>query len=194
MFRDLCLKYWFLIQAMFSRKVISLDREIKFGKCRLCLNFQSTYLKVSITMPIVPEGSSVVSLWQNQYKFLNSGALISGAGFSLRVHWKRRLFVTRQFRKKSRKLSLVRVSLFMIRQKEHRGETVLSKAFSRLLSGRELFLKRKRKFLKSLQMKDLFQFPMQTLRIDELGTGRSIRFEYCITVHRFSGLAESLLL
>ena len=179
---------------MFSRKVISLEREIKFGKCRLCLNFQSTYLKVSITMPIVPEWSSVVSLCPNQYKFLNSRVLISGAGFSSRVHWKRRLFVTGQFRKKCRKLSLVRVSLFIIRQKEHRGETVLSKAFSRLLSGRELFLKRKRKFLKSLQIKDLFQFPRQTLRIDELGTGRSIRFEYCITVRRFSGLAESLLL
>ena len=70
----------------------------------------------------------------------------------------------------------------------------MSKAFSRLLSGRELFLKRKRKFLKSLQMNDLFQFPKQTLRIDALGTGRSTRFEYCITVRRFSGLAESLLL
>ena len=70
---------------MFSRKVISLDREIKFGKCRLCLNFQSTYLKVSITMPIVPEGSSLYSFCPNQYNFLKSGVLISGVGCSSRV-------------------------------------------------------------------------------------------------------------
>ena len=96
--------------------------------------------------------------------------------------------------KKCEKLSLVRVSLFTIRQKEHKGDTVLSKAFILLFSGRELFLKRKRKFLKSLQMNDLFQFPKQTIRIVALGTGRSTRFEYCITVRRFSGFADSLLL
>ena len=70
------------------------------------------------------------------------------------------MLVTGHVRKKWLKLSLVTVSRSTILQKEHRGETFASNAFNLLFRGRELFLSKKRKFLRSLGRYVLFHNPI----------------------------------
>ena len=130
-----------------------------FGSLLRCLAFQMQYLKTSITKLTVPEESDVRLPVPYQYRYLKSTELMSGGGSRARVHWRSRFEVNGQLKKKCSKPSLLTVSLSAILQKVHIGDTKLSKAFIRLFSGSVLFLRRNKKFRKSLGREEKFHRP-----------------------------------
>ena len=67
-------------------KDISLDREIMLGRRCLCLDFQTAYLKMSMTTHKEPDWSLLVSSLPYKYNFLKSSELMSGGGTKARVH------------------------------------------------------------------------------------------------------------
>ena len=157
---------------------------IKLGRRLLCLDFQTAYLKMSMTSPREPDWSLIISSKPYQYIFLKWSELISGGGTKARVHWKRRLLVTGQLRKKWTKLSRTNVSRSIILQNVHKGETSLSKAFTLLFSGRELLRSKNKKFRKSFPKKDLFQLPRHLARVGWAGEGMPVRLANWVTVLR----------
>ena len=123
------------MQEVSTRKENSLRTKIRFGNLRLSLDFQMTYLNRSMHSATVPDSSFESVPDPYQYNCLKSCELMSGAGFSSRVHWSSRLFVTGQLKKKWLKLSRVAVSPSIILQKVQKGETFSSKALRRLFNG-----------------------------------------------------------
>ena len=149
----MCLNDTFAEQARSRIKLISLESIIMLGRRLLCFDFQTAYLKMSMTSPREPDWSLIISSEPYQYIFLKWSELMSGGGTKARVHWKRRLLVTGQLRKKWTKLSRTIVSRSIILQNVHKGETSLSNAFILLFSGRELLWSRNKKFRRSFPKK-----------------------------------------
>ena len=68
------------------RNSVSLLTEVILGSLLRSLDFQRTYLKVSIAKHTVPEASDVKLPVPYQYRYLKSSESISGAGSSARDH------------------------------------------------------------------------------------------------------------
>ena len=76
----LCLKDALAARATSRVNEISLERVIILGKRRLNLDFQTVYLKISITMQRVQARSKLVPSWPYQYKFLKYREFMLGGG------------------------------------------------------------------------------------------------------------------
>ena len=86
MFPVVCLKDTLAAHASSRIKSISLDREIMLGRRLLCLDFQTVYLKMSMTTHREPDWSLFTSSFPYQYSFLKFNELMSGGGAKARVH------------------------------------------------------------------------------------------------------------